>query len=197
MAKVKDPAELNVEDKLKNLYQLQSLMTEIDQIKTLRGELPLEVKDLEDEIAGLETRIEKINEDIASAKKEINERQGVIEKNKMDIERFENQMKNVRNNREYENFSKQIEYLRLDNELNQNQDTGHELQVLFKGIETPANHETLLIVKGAQLVDKNQEKLSTQALILWIDGTLLAMISNLRKDIKSRLNLWDYVEYDH
>ncbi|MEE1289286.1 MAG: hypothetical protein UHK44_11925, partial [Bacteroidaceae bacterium] len=119
MAKVKDPAELMVEDKLKNLYQLQTLMTEIDQIKTLRGELPLEVKDLEDEIAGLETRIEKINEDIASAKKEISERQGVIEKNKMDIERFENQMKNVRNNREYENFSKQIEYLRLDNELNQ------------------------------------------------------------------------------
>ena len=70
MAKVKDPAELNVEDKLKNLYQLQTLMTEIDQIKTLRGELPLEVKDLEDEIAGLETRIEKINDDIASAKKE-------------------------------------------------------------------------------------------------------------------------------
>ena len=62
MAKVKDPAELMVEDKLKNLYQLQTLMTEIDQIKTLRGELPLEVKDLEDEIAGLETRIEKINE---------------------------------------------------------------------------------------------------------------------------------------
>ena len=77
MAKVKDPAELMVEDKLKNLYQLQTLMTEIDQIKTLRGELPLEVKDLEDEIAGLETRIEKINEDIASAKKEITERQGV------------------------------------------------------------------------------------------------------------------------
>ena len=92
MAKVKDPAELNVEEKLKNLYQLQSLMTEIDQIKTLRGELPLEVKDLEDEIAGLETRIEKINEDIASAKKEISERQGVIEKNKMDIERFENSL---------------------------------------------------------------------------------------------------------
>ena len=64
-------------------------------------------------------------------------------------------------------------------------------------LETPANHETLLIVKGAQLVNDNQEKLSTQALILWIDGTLLAMISNLRKDIKSRLNLWDYVEYDH
>ena len=77
------------------------------------------------------------------------------------------------------------------------QDTGHELQVLFKGIETPANHETLVIVKGAQLMDEAEQKLSTQALILWLDGTLLAMLPNLRKEIKARLNLWDYVEYDN
>lgn len=77
------------------------------------------------------------------------------------------------------------------------QDTGHELQVLFKGIETPANNETLVIVKGAQLVDEAEQKLSTQALILWLDGTLLAMLPNLRKEIKARLNLWDYVEYDN
>lgn len=77
------------------------------------------------------------------------------------------------------------------------QDTGHELLVLFKGIETSANEETFVIVKGAQLVDKAEQKLSAQALILWIDGTLLAMLSDLRKEIKARLNLWDYVEYDH
>ena len=77
------------------------------------------------------------------------------------------------------------------------QDTGHELQVLFKGIETPANNETLVIVKGAQLIDEVEQKLSTQALILWLDGTLLAMLPNLRKEIKARLNLWDYVEYDN
>lgn len=77
------------------------------------------------------------------------------------------------------------------------QDTGHELQVLFKGIETPANNETLVIVKGAQLVDEAEQKLSTQALILWLDGTLLALLPNLRKEIKARLNLWDYVEYDN
>ena len=118
MAKVKDPAELSVEEKLKNLYSLQKLVSEIDRIKTLRGELPLEVKDLEDDIAGLETRIEKINEDIAALKRELNERQGTIEKNKMDIDRFEEQMKMVRNNREFDNFTKQIEYLNLDNELN-------------------------------------------------------------------------------
>ena len=118
MAHVKDPAELSVEEKLKNLYSLQKLVSEIDRIKTLRGELPLEVKDLEDDIAGLETRIEKINEDIAALKRELNERQGTIEKNKMDIDRFEEQMKMVRNNREFDNFTKQIEYLNLDNELN-------------------------------------------------------------------------------
>ena len=59
-SKVKDPVEVTVEDKLKNLYQLQTMLSEIDKIKTLRGELPLEVQDLEDEIEGLTTRIEKI-----------------------------------------------------------------------------------------------------------------------------------------
>ena len=76
------------------------------------------------------------------------------------------------------------------------QDTGFELQVLFKGIETAACDETLVLVKGAQLVDAAQQKLSAQALSLWIDGTLLPMLPNIRKEIKARLNLWDYAEYD-
>ncbi|ALH96146.1 hypothetical protein [Acinetobacter equi] len=76
------------------------------------------------------------------------------------------------------------------------QDTGHELQVLFKGIEIPANEETLVTIKGAQLINENQEMLSSQVLGLWIDGTLLPMLPNIRKEIKARLNLWDYVEYD-
>ena len=76
------------------------------------------------------------------------------------------------------------------------QDTGFELQVLFKGIETPASNETLVLVKGAQLIDANEQQLSAQALSLWIDGTLLPMMPNIRKEIKARLNLWDYVEYD-
>ena len=76
------------------------------------------------------------------------------------------------------------------------QDTGSELQVLFKGIETEANEETLLLVKGAQIVDTEQKNISAQALSLWVDGTLLPMLPNIRREIKSRLNLWDYVEYD-
>lgn len=75
------------------------------------------------------------------------------------------------------------------------QDTGQELQVLFKGIETPVNQETLVFVKGAVLVDDQQHQLSAQALSLWLDGTLLNMLPSIRREIKSRLNLWDYVEY--
>ena len=76
------------------------------------------------------------------------------------------------------------------------QDSGYDLQVLFKGIETEASEETLVTVKGAQLVDTQQQLLTAQALSLWIDGTLLPMLPNIRREIKSRLNLWDYVEYD-
>lgn len=76
------------------------------------------------------------------------------------------------------------------------QDTGFELQVLFKGIETEASEETLVMVKGAKLIDADEQLISAQTLSLWIDGTLLPMLPNIRKEIKARLNLWDYVEYD-
>lgn len=74
-------------------------------------------------------------------------------------------------------------------------DSGHDLQVLFKGVETEALEETCVILKGAQLVDEQQQLLSAQALSLWIDGTLLPMLPEIRQEIKTRLNLWDYVEY--
>lgn len=76
-------------------------------------------------------------------------------------------------------------------------DTGHTLQVLFVGIETVVTEQTYIVVKGAQIVDEAQQKISAQALSLWIDGTLLALLPNIRTEIKARLNLWDYVEYHH
>lgn len=117
--KAKDTAGISVEEKLRNLYTLQTMLSEIDKIKTLRGELPLEVQDLEDEIEGLTTRIEKIGADIEALKREISERTGNIEINNANIERYKSQMDSVRNNREYDNLSKQIEYAELDNVLNE------------------------------------------------------------------------------
>ena len=76
------------------------------------------------------------------------------------------------------------------------QDTGHELQVLSKGIETKTDAPHRILVSGAQLVDEQQQVLSAQALCLWLDGTLLPLLPHIRHEIKARLNLWDYVEYD-
>lgn len=74
-------------------------------------------------------------------------------------------------------------------------DSGHDLQVLFKGIETEVNQQTLLCIKGAKIVDDQKDPISTHALSLWIEGTLLPLLPNIRREIKSRLNLWDYVQF--
>ena len=113
----KDPIELSVEDKLKALYQLQTMLSEIDKIKTLRGELPLEVQDLEDEVAGLSTRIEKIQNEITELKASVASKRIDIETAKASIEKYKNQQENVRNNREYDVLSKEIEFQSLEVEL--------------------------------------------------------------------------------
>lgn len=117
--KTKNPAEINVEDKLKNLYALQTTLTQIDKVKTLRGELPREVQDLEDEIEGLTTRIEKIGNEINTIRRDISAMNENIEINNTNIARYKAQMDSVRNNREYDNLTKQIEYAELDNQLNE------------------------------------------------------------------------------
>ena len=113
----KDPQDLTVEEKLKALYQLQTMLSEIDKIKTLRGELPLEVQDLEDEVAGLTTRIEKINSEINELKAAIVTKKNEIEAAKVSVDKYKQQLDNVRNNREYDVLSKEIEFQTLEIEL--------------------------------------------------------------------------------
>jgi predicted nucleic acid-binding Zn-ribbon protein len=117
MAKVKETKDLTVEEKLKALFELQLVDSNIDDIKRLRGELPLEVQDLEDEIEGLQTRVqnyeedlEKLNDSIAHKKNEIKEAQALIKK-------YSEQQDNVRNNREFDSLAKEIEYQTLEIEL--------------------------------------------------------------------------------
>lgn len=113
----KDPQELTVEQKLKTLYQLQMNLSKIDEIKTLRGELPLEVQDLEDEIAGLSTRIERIKAEVAELKTAIAGKKVEIETAKASVAKYKEQQENVRNNREYDFLSKEIEFQSLEIEL--------------------------------------------------------------------------------
>ena len=118
MAKKKEnPAEMPVEDRLKNLFQLQTILTEIDRIRTLRGELPLEVEDLEDTIEGLKTRISKTEAEIADLRAKINEYKGKIELANSQLATYKEQMDNVRNNREYDLLNKEIEFQTLEIEL--------------------------------------------------------------------------------
>lgn len=109
--------ELSVEEKLKALFDLQSVMSSIDNIRTIRGELPLEVKDLEDEIAGLETRINNYEQELDDLESEISNRKNKIAECEMLIKKYQEQQNNVRNNREYDSLSKEIEFNGLEIQL--------------------------------------------------------------------------------
>ena len=113
----KDPQDLSVEEKLRALYQLQTMLSEIDKIKTLRGELPLEVQDLEDEVTGLTTRIDKINKEIEELKENVTTKKHEIEVAQASVDKYKEQLDNVRNNREYDVLSKEIEFPTLEIEL--------------------------------------------------------------------------------
>lgn len=116
MAK-KEAKEMSVEQKLQALYELQTTLTAIDEKRALRGELPLEVQDLEDEIAGFDTRIEKIDTEIKEFQSAITMKKGEVQEAQANLERYNNQLNEVRNNREYDSLSKQIDYERLEVEL--------------------------------------------------------------------------------
>lgn len=118
MEKVKThEAEISVEDRLRALCSLQQVDSEIDKIKTLRGELPLEVQDLEDEIAGLETRLGNLREEVVALEKSVQKKNIEISESEALIKKYEEQQKNVRNNREFDSLSKEIEFQNLEIEL--------------------------------------------------------------------------------
>ncbi|HBT86415.1 MAG: C4-type zinc ribbon domain-containing protein [Fermentimonas sp.] len=112
--KSKAEQEVSVEDKLKSLFKLQSYLSEIDRIKTLRGELPLEVADLDDEIAGLGTRINNFQLELKQLDENIKAQKGKIETSKTKIEKYNKQLDNVRNSKEYDHLSKEIEFETLE-----------------------------------------------------------------------------------
>ncbi|WP_075602880.1 zinc ribbon domain-containing protein [Saccharicrinis aurantiacus] len=119
MAKTNKNAEMSVEEKLKALYDLQKVATEMDKIRTLRGELPLEVQDLEDELEGLETRISNFDADIKSLNDSISAKKNEIKESGVLIKKYEAQQSNVRNNREFDSLSKEIEFQTLEIELSE------------------------------------------------------------------------------
>ena len=117
IAEPKTQEEISVEKRLVSLFKLQQIDTKIDKIRIIRGELPLEVQDLEDQYMGLETRLNKFSEEIKELEKQILEKNVSIKDSKTLIKKYEDQQNNVRNNREYEALSKEIEYKNLEIQL--------------------------------------------------------------------------------
>ena len=116
---VEDPVEVSVERKLVALYTLQKVDSKIDEIRAYRGNLPLEIQDMEDEIAGLETRIANFKEESKKHQKDISDYKIKIKETEALIKKYEDQQNNVRNNREYDSLTKEIEYQTLDIQLSE------------------------------------------------------------------------------
>ena len=116
MAK-KDPTDLTVEEKLETLYKLQTTLSAIDEKRALRGELPLEVQDLEDEIAGLTTRVEKIKDEIEDFQQAVTQKRAEIAAAQISVKKYNEQLDDVQNNREYDTLRMEIEFQTLGIEL--------------------------------------------------------------------------------
>jgi len=205
----KDLQEMTVEEKLKSLYQLQTTLSKIDEIRTLRGELPLEVEDLEDEVAGLNTRIERIESEIDGLKKATVVRKGDIEKAKASIAKYTEQQDNVSNNREYDLLSKEIEYQKLEIELSEKKIREASELLSTKEAELIESKQSLderekdLEDKKAELEDiisetrAEEERLRDKAkeLETLIEPRLLTSFKRIRKNSRNGLGIV-YVQRD-
>jgi hypothetical protein len=209
MATKKDAADMSVEQKLKNLYQLQTMLSQIDKIKTLRGELPLEVSDLEDEIEGLTTRMGKHNEEIAALEADIAAKRQKIANAEGTIENYKKQLNDVKNNREYDMLTKEIEFQSLEVEL-QNKRIGEAQRVIESKRNEVENCNQQLADRRADLEVKKseldeiteetkveEEKLREKAktLEMSIEPRLLAAFKRIRNNSHNGLGIV-YVERD-
>ena len=208
MAK-KDPTDLTVEEKLKALYQLQTTLSAIDEKRALRGELPLEVQDLEDDIAGLTTRIEKIQTDIEQFDSAIDQKQHEIEDAQASVERYKKQLEMVSNNREYDTLSKEIEFQELEIELcskkirEAQQMINERLYDLHKAEDQKADREKGLVMKRSELESimaetrEEEENLKEKAFELEkkIDPRLLQSFKRIRNGARNGLGIV-YVQRD-
>ncbi|MDD6778762.1 MAG: C4-type zinc ribbon domain-containing protein [Bacteroidales bacterium] len=204
MATDKQEKELTVEERLKALYELQTILSKIDRIKIIRGELPLEVQDLEDEIAGLETRIQNYKDEIEELNAGINTQHKAIDEAAALIDKYSQQQSNVRNNREFDFLSKEIEYQHLNIELAEKKinDFSRQIEQKHADVDVAASHLTdrkhILEEKKSELNEivsetkQDEEKLREQAKKLEVkfdDERLLSAFKRIRKNARNGLGI--------
>ena len=204
MAK-KDPTDLSVEEKLKALYQLQTTLSSIDEKRALRGELPLEVQDLEDEIEGLTTRVEKIEGEIKDFKTAITQKNGEIANAEASVERYKTQLNDVKNNREYDTLSKEIEFQELEIQLCQKKIREANVRIeerkadLAQAQEIIADRRQALEEKKNELdeimdetrAEEDRLKDKARELEQKIESRLLSSFKRIRKNARNGLGIVD------
>ena len=193
--------ELSVEDKLRALYALQLVDSKIDEIRNVRGELPLEVDDLEDEVAGLSTRLEKLKSDLESIDDLIKEKKNAIDEHKAAIKKYLEQQKNVRNNREFNSLTKEVEFQELEIQLAEKHikemkaSIEHKKEVVAQTKEKLDGKQTHLKHKKAELSDimaeteKEENFLSAKSEELrgQIEERLIAAYDRIRTSVRNGL----------
>lgn len=198
MAKAK---QVTTEEKLIALYKLQYIDTEIDKIKILRGELPIEVQDLEDQIQGLQTRVSNINDEISAFDCSIKEKESMITDSKALIIKYEEQLKNIRNNREFDSLNKEIEFQNLEIELAEKRmretkaNIVSKMDVIAVAKAKLEDRTSDLTLKNSELEDiiagtkKDEEKLSKESVRAEkvIDDRLLNAYKRLRGNVRNGL----------
>ncbi len=193
--------EFSVEDKLRALHQLQIIDSEIDNLRTVRGGLPLEVQDLEDVIQGLQTRVNKVNDDIAGREEFISGRKIAIDEAKALISKYSKQLDNIKNNREYDSLNKEIEFQNLEVELAEKKirDANAKIELLNEtksAIEETINERNEVleekrkeldsIVNATEKDEKNLLKKSTEAEKV-VDDRLLSAYKRIRTAARNGL----------
>ncbi len=207
--KNKNEQNLSVESRLKSLYELQTLLSQIDRIRTVRGELPLEVADLEDVIKGLTTRIENFRKEIDEIRKKSAAEKEKINDSQSKIAKYKEQIDNVRNNREFDLLSKEIEFQTLEIELSEKHINEYARMIDAKNMEIAetesrlADQKHVLADKKAELDEivsetkQDEERLREQAKALEpkIDARTLAAFKRIRKNARNGLGIV-YIQRD-
>lgn len=178
--------EASVEQKLKALYELQTIHSKVDKIRTVRGELPMEVADLEDEVAGLTTRIDKLKSELEELDEMIATRKNNIKEAQTLIKKYEGQQNNVKNNREFEALAKEIEIQGLDIQVNEKRIKEHTFEIGTKKTLLEDTEQTL-VERSKDLEQKKAELDSIAAETQKEEEELNAKADEQAKNIEPRL----------
>jgi len=196
-----DEKDISVEVKLRALHELQTVVSEIDKIKVLRGELPLEVQDLEDEIAGLKTRLINLDSEIKNLDTAINNKKIAIKEAQLLITKYTEQQNNVRNNREFDSLSKEIEFQNLEIELSEKRireftvDMKEKEDTVVKSKQLLAERTEDLERKKTELeeiqeetkIEEDRLRAKSEKIESFIESRLLTAFKRIRKNARNGL----------